>query len=216
MTLGMKAIRSGDVDKLEGITVPLKQKASDMIARELTALFRKGQNSVEREAISAGMPTIRMASPLDPEDDRAVVGFLRSRAAMISSVLSERLRASLLRNGLDMIRRGEPDGKELGKTLRQLSDRDIRREVKLSTSESLNLGRQSFAKMNADFVREVVYSSVLDEGTCDPCTSADGETFGIDSGEADRLAVPLEACEGNSRCRCVHVYTFTTEDTPRG
>jgi len=47
----------------------------------------------------------------------------------------------------------------------------------------------------------IVYSAVLDSGTCEPCGEVDGVTGKID----EIPAVPNPACLGGSNCRCVHI-----------
>ena len=117
-----------------------------------------------------------------------------------------------------MMRRGEVDRETLTARLLTLSERDIKREAKQATSEALNLGRESVAEQNKELIQAAEYSAIMDEGSCDPCRGQDGTTFEFGS-EAMRLSTPpYRHCSGfgNPRCRCVFIYTFTTEAEARG
>ena len=217
----IKAIESGDPEKLETINVPFRQEAQRAFSQPLEGLYRQGQQEVKKEfsKMQKGQPLpVRMASPLDPADDDSVKRWLRARSRAVSNQLAERLRGAMLRHSLDMMRRGEVDRNELLGRLTALSDRDIKREAKQVTSEALNLGRESVADENRELIKAVEYSAIMDEGSCDECRSLDGTTFEMGS-EGMRIATPpYRNCSGfgNPRCRCVFIYTLESESEARG
>lgn len=214
----MKAIDKLDATGLEEVNVPFIKEVADAIVQPLIDLYRVGQSSVKQEMARMGGNVIKMAQPMDPASDIATMAFLRARARMIARSLAERLRGSVMRNGMDLIRdtaRGRtfdttPRLVLVGK-LEDLSDRLIRGEAKLSVSEALNLGRDSVAKANASIVKMAEYSAIMDEGTCTACESQDGKDFEYGSEEFEHANPPYVECEGRSRCRCVMIYTFETE-----
>jgi len=63
------------------------------------------------------------------------------------------------------------------------------------------IARGRDAEIEARGVELIVYSAVLDSGTCEPCGEVDGVTGKID----EIPAVPNPACLGGSNCRCVHI-----------
>lgn len=213
----MKAIRQSNPERLQRITVPFREEAATKIAEPLLDLFRQGQREVKKELakMASGEP-VKLVDPLDPADDEAVVAFLVSRARAIAAVLSERLRGSMLRNSLDMMRRGDTERSTLAGFLTVLSDRDIKREARLSTSEALNIGRESLALKNRDAVKAVEYSAIMDAGTCGPCGRLDGTNYTFGSAEMETVKPPFRDCDGRGNCRCVLIYTFESEAPTRG
>ena len=216
----LKAIQANSPERLENINVPFKAEAGQAFNAPLENLYRQGQVEVRKEftKMTGGRPPVRMASPLDPADDDSVKAWLRLRSRSVANALAERLRGAMLRVSLDMMRRGEVDRETLTARLLTLSERDIKREAKQATSEALNLGRESVAEQNKELIQAAEYSAIMDEGSCDPCKGQDGTTFEFGS-EAMRLSTPpYRHCSGfgNPRCRCVFIYTFTTEAEARG
>lgn len=212
----MKAIESGKPERLESINVPYKAEAATAFSGPLEDLYRQGQAEVRKEFTrmrrGQSMP-VRLASPLDPADDDAVKAWLRARSRSIALVLAERLRGSMIRHGLDMMKRGDNDRNSLLARLTALSDRDIKREATQSTSEALNIGRESVAEQNKDLIQAVEYSALMDSGTCDECGILDGTTFELGSEPMRQASPPYRNCSGfgNPRCRCVFIYTLSDE-----
>jgi hypothetical protein len=211
----MKAIGKGDADLLEAVNVPFKNDAADLILKPLVELYRLGQNEVKHEMSRMGGDPIRLGSPMDIDDDKAVLAFLRARSRMVATVLSDRLRATTLRTGMDMIKHGSTDRLLLKGALTELSDRAIKAEAGRSISEALNLGRESTAKKNAMLVRRAEYSAIMDKVTCDECESLEGKTFIYGSADFEEAKPPYQNCEGRGRCRCVMIYTFASESKGR-
>lgn len=153
----MKAVERQDPEMLERVNIPYKKEAADMIVKPLIDLYRLGQQEVRQEMKRMGGEPMRLATPLDAEEDQSILAFLRARARLIAFVLAERIRGSMLRHGMDMIRDGLTDRLVLQGALTKLSDRAIKGEAALSVSEALNLGRDSTAKRNELFVQKAEY-----------------------------------------------------------
>ena len=208
----MKAITAGNPDKLRHISVPFKQEAAEKFAGPLEKLYRQGQKEVVKELVKSGAGlSVRLATPLDPAVDKDVAEFLVARSRAVASSLAERLRGSMLRHGLDQIRRGTVDKDSLAAKLSGLSENNVKREARATTSEALNLGRQSTAKKNQNRVTATEYSALMDNETCGPCGDLDGQAYVFDSPEAAEVEPPYKLCEGGGNCRCVFIYTFASE-----
>lgn len=210
----LKRINANKLNELDSISVPYKIEVAQVIEKELMNLYRIGQKEATKEIRAsfrkAGL--VRLATePLDPTAEPHVRDFLGVRAKTIASVLAERLRGSLMRNALDLYRRGEISEATLTEVLTDLSDRAISTEAHLSISEALNLGRESAAKANEEVIKKVEYSSLLDNATCDPCSDAEGLTFKLGSKEHEEHKTPYKKCQGRSKCRCVLIYTLESE-----
>jgi len=148
--------------------------------------------------------------------------FLRFRALSVVAQLSDRLKGSLLNNGLNMIREGQTDRLMLEGTLTALSDKAIRSAAGLTVSEALNLGRESVAKRNEALVEEVVYSAILDGKACEICSALNGRSLRMGTQEYEDIKPPrpqggpVEECYGRNRCRCVLIFSFKSEAPARG
>lgn len=207
----MKAIEKSDPAMLEQVNVPYKNDAAVLIAKPLMDLYRLGQNEVKTEMARMGGNVIRLSGPLDVEQDQAVLAFLKARGRMIATVLADRLRGSMVRTGMDMIRDGTTDRLVLKGALTELSDRAIKAEAGRTISEALNMGRESTAKRNESLVQQAEYSAIMDNVTCESCSRLEGQTFEYGSSEFDAAKPPYQDCDGRGRCRCVMIYTFASE-----
>lgn len=207
--LAAKAIDDDDAGALDNITVPYKREAADAIYQVLVDLYQVGQEEAVKElklsAARVGRP-VQVRAQLDPTRDENVKAFLRARALTMASVLSSRLKGSLMRNSLDMIRKGERGSVVLKGQLKDLSDRAIRTEAGLTVSEALNIGRQAAAEENE--AEHATFSSVLDGGTCEPCERAEGTRVRVGSDRYEQYQTPYQECSGRGRCRCVLIFTF--------
>lgn len=207
--LAAKAVDEDDASALDNITVPYKREAADAIYQVLVDLYQVGQEEAVKElklsAARVGRP-IGVRAQLDPTRDSNVKAFLKARALTMASVLSSRLKGSLMRNSLDMIRKGERGSMVLKGQLKDLSDRAIRTEAGLTVSEALNIGRQAAAEENE--AKYATFSSVLDSGTCPDCERAEGTRVELDTDRYERYQTPYQECQGRGRCRCVLIFTF--------
>ena len=211
---GMKAIEAQDMARLVNINVPYKQEAARAVAKPLIDLFRVGQQEVRQEMARMGGEPLRLALPLDPENDQVMMTLLEFRALAMINLLADRLRGSLLMNGLNMIRDGSTDAAVLRGVLTSLSDNVIHNSAGHVVSEALNLGREAVAARNALLITRVRYSAVLDGRACDPCLSLEGTEYIFGTPEYEAAKPPrqsggeIQECDGRNRCRCIYIYEF--------
>ena len=209
-------------EMLENIGIPYKKEASIAIGKVLADLYGLGQREVRQEMARQGGAPLRLAMPLDAESNSVIKRFLRFRAFSVVAQLSDRLKGSLLNNGLNMIREGQTDRLMLEGTLTALSDKAIRSAAGLTVSEALNLGRESVAKRNEALVEEVVYSAILDGKACEICSALNGRSLQMGTQEYEDTKPPrvsggnIEECHGRNRCRCVLIFSFKSEAPARG
>lgn len=85
----------------------------------------------------------------------------------------------------------------------------LRVEALSNTAASVNDGRYDGA-MSAGDVVGGVYTSVMDERSCDPCIDADTGDI-LSPEEAVGLGPPNPDCEGGEYCRCAIVWTVSTD-----
>lgn len=229
----MKAITSDKpadekAEMLENVNIPYKREIASSIGKVLADLYGLGQREVKQEMSRQGGEPLRLAMPLDGENDSTIKRFLRFRALAMVTSLSDRIKGSLLNNGLNMIREGVTDRMMLEGTLTALSDKAIKSAAGMTVSEALNLGRESVAKRNENLVEEAVYSAIMDrdpdtgEGTCPVCEGLNGRQFEIGTQAYEDVKPPrlaggtIEACHGRDRCRCVLIFKFRSEAPARG
>ena len=224
---GMKAIKADKsvgerAEMLENVNIPYRREAAAAIGKILGELYDVGQREVKQEMVKQGAEPVRLSQPLDAESDEVIKRFLKFRALAMAGHLSDRLKGSLLTNGLNMIRDDIADELVLRGTLTELSDRAISSGAGTVVSEALNLGREAMAKRNDYLVTDAAYSAILDERVCDVCSGLDRRHVAMGSTEYEDMKPPrpaggaIEECAGRNRCRCVYIYTFAKEAKPRG
>jgi hypothetical protein len=92
----------------------------------------------------------------------------------------------------------------------EAADGQLRVEALTNASASINEGRGDAAIANMPDVVGGIYTSVLDEKTCDPCAATDsGEVQSPD--ELEVLGPPNPNCDGGDRCRCMIVWVLTED-----
>ena len=223
----MKAIDSDKspderAEMLENINIPYKREITSAIGKILGDLYDIGQRETRQEMARQGGEVLRLAMPLDSENNSTIKRFLKFRALAIVTELSNRLKGSLLNNGLNMIREGQTDRLMLEGTITALSDRAIQSAAGMTVSEALNLGRESVAKRNENLVEEAVYSAILDENVCPVCSGLNGTSYQVGTQAYEDAKPPrsvggvVEECHGRNRCRCTYIYRFASEARPRG
>ncbi len=77
-----------------------------------------------------------------------------------------------------------------------------------AVNAAMQRGRGDEGKRLSEEWRTVIYSAILDSGTCGPCEDADGEEA---EDPADLPAAPNPECAGGANCRCMHVYVAASE-----
>jgi len=202
---------------LEDINIPYKKEAAAAVSKVLIELYGLGQREVKQEMARMGGEPLRLALPLDAESDAVIKGFLRFRALAMIGELANRLKGSLLNNGLNMIREAQTDRLMIAGAITSLSDQIIKRLAGETVTEAMNIGRESVAKRNEALVEEIQYSAIMDKNVCDSCAALDGRTFKIGTEEYEaakpprQVGGPIPECHGRNRCRCVYIYTFRSE-----
>lgn len=188
-------LAQGKLDELGDIVVPYKNELSDEIGQVLLEIYNEGRSQVAKQL------------KYELEDDKDAKTFIFMRAKATVGVLADRLKSNVIWRALEIFRDEKVDKSKhkeaLEQSMKDLSDREIKKVASNSVSEALNLGRDSAAR-GQDL--EAVYSSVLDSGTCGFCQSADGIRVKVGSAEYERLKPPYRECLGHGRCRCVFIY----------
>ena len=95
---------------------------------------------------------------------------------------------------------GEALAQAVTADLENLSDTPIEQAGRGAASESFNLGRNLGIQQRLDQIDVVVRTEVLDENTCDPCRSLDGQVFQVNT-PAYFENMPPNQCEGRDLCR---------------
>jgi len=85
----------------------------------------------------------------------------------------------------------------------------LRNGALLTAAYAINSGRSDAAETNAGQIAQAIYTSVMDENTCDECASDNGTAVQVGSIEYYDMSPPNEDCEGGDRCRCVWIYTVS-------
>lgn len=201
---------STDRSRVDDINVPYKGQLADGIRETLEGLFKQGRAEAETELRKQGAPA-DFAAPINEQESAQIVKFLGIKAKALANLMADKVKSAVVWELLAQIRAGTFDDGKLVAVISNISDREATKTAGASVSEALNLGRQSFAKQNANLIQHALYSSVLDRGTCSPCEGADGAEFEVESAEAERLAVPYASCDGSGRCRCLHIYILKSE-----
>jgi len=143
--------------------------------------------------------------PLEPQlaafaDQAEVLG------SMDVGTMWDRLRGEFLDEYVRLQRQGlslaELD-RALDGFMGELSEKPLVDLSKRSSGVIYNQGRSAELLSDAS-VEMVVYSSVLDETTCEPCRHLDGEVFEVGSSDYFNNQ-PGAQCDGGTRCRCIYI-----------
>ena len=143
--------------------------------------------------------------PLDPQlaafgEQAEVLGALNVGA------MWERLRSEFLDEYVRLDRQGLSPAdldRALDGFMGRLSEKPLDDLARKSSGVIYNQGRSAEILSHPE-VQFVVYSSVLESTTCEPCRHLDGEVFEV--GTADYFNnQPGAQCLGGSRCRCIYI-----------
>lgn len=211
IAVGRDIFDSGAFQRIEKVVVPFRSEVASLVEDAFSRLFDIGRQQAAAE-FAAGRPSQKFAhEPLDVGNERRVRAFLRARSRSLANLMADRLHSAFVWEMLAQVRVGEFDDGLLSQRLGSLSEREVRKTAAFSASESLNLGRLSVAEENKDVIENVIFTSVLDTGTCSPCETADGTELEVDTSEFEDLKPPYRECEGAGRCRCVYVFVLASE-----
>ncbi len=210
LTVAENVFRRGQTSDIEDVSIPFKADIAADVKSVLVDLYRTGRREAGKEFLSQGM-SINMIGIEDAGDQTSILAFLSVRARALANLMADRLKSSFVWTMLEHLRRDTLDIPELRSRLTGLSDREIRKTAAFSVTEALNLGRQSVADQHQKDIRTSIFSSVLDKGTCAPCSAADGREFTYGSTAMEEHRPPYKECEGGGRCRCVLVFVLMEE-----
>jgi len=127
----------------------------------------------------------------------------RVRADIDLTDFYERLRKETLQQYADLSQqgyRGEELADRIIGALNNLSDEPIEKAARGAATEAFNLGRNLETQKQADGIREVVRTEILDPNTCDPCRNLDGFTTTV-NGPGYFENMPPNHCNGRDLCR---------------
>lgn len=174
---------------------------------DLQAIYDKGRALVVDELEQQGATDVDTEFDIDPEDDQSLDNVAAATTSKLTNDVQSRvigIAATLVALGIA----GSLLKDKIFQALSKLSDAYIGAGAATASHVSLNIGRDATAHHNASIIKEVYYSSVLDQNTCVPCQDADGTTAET---EADLPDAPNPDCEGWGRCRCIHVFVYDGE-----
>lgn len=123
--------------------------------------------------------------------------------------ITARLKEAIEQEAVEVIRTDGEPSEVIGNVLnRSLDSAAFRGEAAGITTRAFNIGREEFAEQYGSQVDSVEYSAILDNGTCGPCESLDGQSFDFQSEEHIANTPPNRNCDGLGKCRCMLVYKW--------
>lgn len=148
--------------------------------------------------------------PYDPEN---VVDRFAASSAQFAERADEAIVNDARAQTTSAVRSGNFDTPAITDTMTSRSEAAVRKGVGYVTNEAFSYGRAQGAEMMDDEIDRAEYTSVMDTGTCGPCSELDGQQFKTDSPEYELYTPPLSTCEGGDQCRCQWIYIskFETE-----
>jgi len=140
----------------------------------------------------------------------------RKRIRSFSDLFSSKLVGEIQKRAIDVFSALKLLGddvtdffKEMRQRLKDESLQFLERLAKDFTNASIQIGRKDEIDKQQTEISKVQYSAILDLNTCSPCRRADkmeGDTTD------DVPTTPNPECEGASKCRCMLLFIFYTED----
>ena len=119
-------------------------------------------------------------------------------AATLTKVAND-VRARAVASAVAAVQLGLNIADKIRSDARDSSTGYVSRAAGEATNLSLARGRDAEIAARSSEIQFLVYSAVLDSGTCTPCGEVDGKT-----GQKSELpSVPNPQCEGGAQCRCV-------------
>lgn len=210
--VAIKAIENKDTQKLEDIEVRYKTDMADRMLIVLKEMYEYGRVQVKRELQSQRhVEYMGLPDPLDPANVLIIMEFLKARSRANSTVMSNKLKQSVIFQGLNQIKKGVVDKPGLLSNLKALSDKELIATAQYSVNESFNFGRGTEADNMKDEIDRVQYSALLDAHTCSVCEPLDGQEWGYEDPRTARYASGNPDCLGGGRCRCVLVFISKQE-----
>lgn len=189
------------------LTVEPDEKELAKYRDELQAIYDKGTGLVVDELTLQGATDVYSDFDIDSEDDQT----LDNLATITGSKLANDVQSRVAGIALTLVALGIAGSllkDRIFEAFSKLSEAYVGAAAATASHVALNTGRDATGAHNAGIIKEVYYSSVLDQNTCIPCQDADGETA---ESETDLPDAPNPDCEGWGRCRCIHVFVYEGE-----
>ena len=189
------------------LTLTPVPKARKQLERVVRDAFTTGRRQVARE-FAAQLTGKAEFKDKDFDSDEDFEDFLDTIIdVMISKLINEvQSRAINLYVTLKLL--VDYTVERLMEMLSSQSDAFVEETASSTANAAIQAGRSREAQERSDEWEKVVYSAILDSGTCGLCADADGMEA---TDEADLPDAPNPACEGGWRCRCFHIFVAKAE-----
>lgn len=128
-------------------------------------------------------------------------------SATITKLLND-VRARAVASAIAAVQLGLPIADKIRTDAADGSTGYVSRAAGEATNLALARGRDAEIAARSGEIQFLVYSAVLDSGTCQPCGDVDGRTGDTTK---DLPSVPNPACDGGAQCRCVLIPVRKTE-----
>ena len=226
------------------VSVPERtvQRAASAVLPELEELYDFGRQEVRRELgrqakakgreLTSKRGNVRTSTILRRQavtlrDEGLTADEISELMAYRAGKLATRLSAKTMEAALAIAAGrwrtqggNEPTGEDLNDIMEAVFssvEREAQLVANMSASEALNLGRDFEAQRLKEQIDVAIYSSVLDDNSCNACRAADGEEAQVGSEDYYDLTPPLNSsrlgpCEGGNACRCIWVYVLLGRD----
>lgn len=167
----------------------------------LKAIFLNGAQLILIELRQQGAQ-LAGATQLAAESDLAVI------ASAILTQLVNDVKARAVASATSAVLLGADVAERVRADFRDGSTGYVSRAAGSATNVALANGRRAELDARTEEIQFLVYSAVLDSGTCQPCGDVDGRTGDTTK---DLPSVPNPSCDGGAQCRCVLIPVRRTE-----
>jgi len=190
----VEALEKGDIAALADLRLST-DKEEQVILAELEALYRAGASGAGREMDEWN----DRAGALEP--DKEAFGLLGALAVVVAARLADRLVQAATAAAVDQAATGRIDRARLAEMIAAAPASLLQSLISRATTSALAIGRR--AEIVARGGKRVIYTAVMDRGTCETCREDDGKEF--DPTGPDAIPIPNPGCLGGNRCRCTWV-----------
>ncbi len=201
--------------EIHRVSLPLDRDLAAAVKKHLHAIASFGAETVRHERIMQkrhhGTPAkpqlekVSMSGPgqQTPMNEEPIGLLADTTVQQFQNNLAARMAAAALKNQAAAAQ--HPD--DLVDAMDDQADGWIDRGAGEGVNGAMATGRQQeFQKVRSEIDR-FIYSSMLDQNTCDDCAAADGQ-----EGTEDQIPeVPNPGCSGGELCRCMWVAVFSDE-----
>lgn len=183
-----------DLDPAEfpAVTAKPTERDRSLLTDLLRGLFVAGAALVVGELSRQGDSDSSQQSAVDSE------GMSRLSSATLSRLAND-IAARAISSAVQAVTLGVAIAERIRADFSEGSTAYVDRAAQGASNAAIARGRD--AEIQSRGIELIVYSAVLDSGTCEPCGEVDGVTGTL----ADVPPVPNPSCLGGSNCRCVHI-----------